>query len=125
MYNLSIHEISDYIIVQSRNENMTVSNLKLQQLLYYAQGWHLALWGNKLFNERIEAWIMGPVIPAVYHKFKLYGGSIISESDLNQYFLHDVCKTRMLAEYQTWCFPDKRFLIREPTVNVRHCFLLL
>jgi uncharacterized phage-associated protein len=35
---------------------------KLQKLLYYCQGWHLAWTGRPLFSERIEAWDMGPVV---------------------------------------------------------------
>lgn len=35
---------------------------KLQKLLYYVQGWHLAWTGEPLFGERIEAWTQGPVV---------------------------------------------------------------
>ena len=52
----------------------TVSNLKLQKLLYYAQGFHLALNdGSPLFNEPITSWSYGPVVEEVYHKYKQYG----------------------------------------------------
>lgn len=50
-----------------------VSNLKLQKLLYYSQGWNLAYKGEPLFAERLEAWVHGPVCPAVYHDFKRFG----------------------------------------------------
>lgn len=43
-----------------------VSALKLQKLLYYCQGWHLAWDGVPLFRADIEAWANGPVVPAVY-----------------------------------------------------------
>jgi len=36
-------------------ESDFISNLKLQKLLYYAQGIHLALYGKPLFNDPIEA----------------------------------------------------------------------
>ncbi len=39
-----------------------ISNLKLQKLLYYAQGFHLALYDKLLFSEDIEAWQHGPVV---------------------------------------------------------------
>ena len=42
-----------------------VSNLKLQKLLYYVQGFHLAVFGEPLFEEEIEAWMYGPVVPSV------------------------------------------------------------
>lgn len=42
------------------------SQLKLQKLLYYAQGYALALLGRPLFGDRIEAWDHGPVVPGVW-----------------------------------------------------------
>lgn len=41
---------------------------KLQKLLYYCQGWHLAWVGRPLFHEAIEAWRMGPVVPPLWQK---------------------------------------------------------
>jgi uncharacterized phage-associated protein len=49
-----------------------ISNLKLQKLLYYVQGWHLATYGEPAFNERLEAWVHGPVQPGVYGEYKHY-----------------------------------------------------
>ncbi len=54
-----------------------LSNLKLQKLLYYAQGWHLALYGEPLFDEPLEAWVHGPVVPDVYRAFKGFGSGPI------------------------------------------------
>ena len=50
----------------------TISNLKLQKLLYYMQGFHLAWFGTPFFNEPIEAWTYGPVVPEVFQEFKRY-----------------------------------------------------
>ncbi len=47
-----------------------ISNLKLQKLLYYAQGSFLALTGKPVFDEEIYAWEHGPVVPEIYHLFK-------------------------------------------------------
>ncbi|MBQ3450856.1 MAG: SocA family protein [Selenomonadaceae bacterium] len=47
-----------------------ISNLKLQKLLYYAQGIYLALYDEPLFEAPIEAWQYGPVVEAVYQKYK-------------------------------------------------------
>jgi uncharacterized phage-associated protein len=44
--------------------------LRLQKLLYYAQGWSLGALGQPLFADRIEAWTYGPVVPDVYRRFK-------------------------------------------------------
>ncbi len=50
----------------------TISNLKLQKLLYYVQGFHLAYFGEALFSEDIVAWTYGPVVPVVYDMYKKY-----------------------------------------------------
>ncbi len=52
-----------------------LSNMKLQKLLYYAQGFHLALYNEPLFKERILAWTHGPVVADVYYKYKEYGNT--------------------------------------------------
>ncbi len=57
-----------------------VSNLRLQKLLYYAQAWHLALRDAPLFEERLEAWVHGPVQPTIYHTFKQFGSQPIEYS---------------------------------------------
>lgn len=42
------------------------SKLKLLKLLYYIQGYHLAMFNAPLFNDKMEAWLHGPVVPSVY-----------------------------------------------------------
>jgi uncharacterized phage-associated protein len=54
-----------------------VSNLKLQKLLYYAQGNHLALMGVPLFRDPVEAWDHGPVVADVYHGFKSFDSGVL------------------------------------------------
>lgn len=50
-----------------------ISNLKLQKLLYYAQGMNLALYGKPLFEDAIVAWTHGPVVESVYQTYKSNG----------------------------------------------------
>lgn len=50
-----------------------ISNLKLQKLLYYAQGCFLAIKGTPLFHEKILAWDHGPVVNEIYQKYKSNG----------------------------------------------------
>lgn len=77
MYN--IQSIIDYFLSK---EEMTPK--KLQKLLYYAYSWHLVFeneltdeLSERLFSERFQAWVHGPVIPAVYHQYKVHGGTPI------------------------------------------------
>lgn len=70
--------IADYFLAQISEEcGDTISNLKLQKLVYYAQGFHLAVTGKPLFREQIKAWEHGPVVPQLWHRFKDYGAGAL------------------------------------------------
>jgi uncharacterized phage-associated protein len=58
-----------------------VTNRKLQKLLYYAQGVHLAVTGERLFPEDILAWVQGPAVKEVYSKYKSFGENPIALDD--------------------------------------------
>lgn len=59
-----------------------MTNMKLQKMLYYQQGFHLAYFGTPLFDEDIEAWMYGPVVPSVYNNYKENGkGGIIPNKE--------------------------------------------
>ena len=62
--------INKSIMLYRANKGDLLSNLKLQKLLYYAQGSYLALTGEKLFNDKILAWEHGPVIENIYKKYR-------------------------------------------------------
>ena len=47
-----------------------ITTWKLQKLCYYSQAWSLVWDEEPLFNERIEAWANGPVIPTLYEKHR-------------------------------------------------------
>lgn len=50
-----------------------MTNLKLQKMLYYQQGFHLAYFDAPLFEEEIEAWMYGPAVPCVYERYRANG----------------------------------------------------
>ena len=60
----------------------SLNPMRLQKLLYYAQGWSLAERGRPLFPEAIQAWAYGPVVPEVYHRFKHYKAQSIAPGDV-------------------------------------------
>lgn len=80
-----IHKASDIasalVALSDPEKGDIISNLKLQKLLYYAQGFHLALYRSPLFNEEILAWQYGPVVPEVYHEYKDNGSYAIFPQD--------------------------------------------
>ncbi len=71
---LTCFDVADYFLSKCDEEaGDTISNLKLQKLVYYAQGFFLAVHDRPLFNEEIVAWQHGPVVPALYQKYKECG----------------------------------------------------
>lgn len=87
MKNLTALDIANFYIqlVHSLPDN-SIDNLKLNKLLYYVQGWSLNRLGGVMFQDEIQAWDFGPVIPAVYHRFKTYGARSIEapEEDFDE-----------------------------------------
>jgi uncharacterized phage-associated protein len=63
---------ADFLLTESRERGEILTNLKLQKLLYYAQAWYLALNDLPLFQEEMEAWVHGPVLPTQYYRFRSF-----------------------------------------------------
>jgi len=76
-------DIAKKILAEGSNTEFgeLISNLKLQKLLYYIQGFHLAYFDEPLFKEDFEAWMYGPVVPCVYEAYKSYGNKGIEYHD--------------------------------------------
>lgn len=67
------------ILEIAKQKGMTLTPLQLMKLTYMSQGWMLALKGRPLFDDDIEAWKYGPVIPTLYQRTKQFGSSVITE----------------------------------------------
>lgn len=79
----SCFDIVPYFLrVSSRGARGGMTPLKLQKLLYYSQAWYLVFKNKPLFQEKIEAWVHGPVVPSVYHSFKHLRYSEITDKNL-------------------------------------------
>ena len=82
------HDVAKYFVsLVDEEAGDSISNLKLQKLLYYAQGGFLAFYDKPLFPEAIKAWAHGPVVPQVYHEYKLFGAGpiLVERVDLENY----------------------------------------
>lgn len=63
-------DVAAYVLTKFRESGRDVTHMKLQKLLYYAQAWS-AVWDERaLFDDRVEAWVNGPVIPSVYTQLR-------------------------------------------------------
>ena len=75
----NVFDVAEYILEKTG----TMTAMKLQKLVYYSQAWHLAWTENPLFEEKIEAWRDGPVVPDLFeaHKgqFKIDPGFFVKQ----------------------------------------------
>ncbi len=69
-----------FIEMTNADEEGCMTNLKLNKLVYFAQAWSLAKLNKSLFEEDIQAWPHGPVIPSVYRAFSPCGRERIAET---------------------------------------------
>jgi len=68
---LDPNDLADFFLARvDHRAGDSMSHLKLQKLLYYAQAWALVLLGQSLFDEDFQAWAHGPVLRSVYDRFK-------------------------------------------------------
>lgn len=71
---LTAEQAAEYFIYHAKlDENETITNLRLNKLLYFAQLWHMDKFHTPLFDDDFKAWEYGPVIPSIYQKYKRYG----------------------------------------------------
>ncbi|MFE4115795.1 Panacea domain-containing protein [Priestia sp. YIM B13448] len=68
-------DVANYLLsLSTPNTPRAITPLKLQKLVYYSQGWHMALNnGEPLFDDDILAWEHGPVVSELYFDYKHYG----------------------------------------------------
>ena len=70
---VNVFDIAEKILAKTNtNAGDIISNLKLQKLLYYMQGYHLAFFDTPLFCDEIVAWQYGPVVPKVYYEYSKF-----------------------------------------------------
>lgn len=68
----SARDIADFLLqVSSEEEEVTlITQMHLHKLLYYVQGWSLAMRGQPIFPDGIEAWTHGPVVQSLYSAYR-------------------------------------------------------
>lgn len=75
MYSAS--DIAKIIICWCNYYKISITNLKLQKLLYFVQGEFFKLRGARLISDDFYAWQLGPVVPNVYYEYAIYSSAPI------------------------------------------------
>ena len=76
--NHSAISVARYILDRLRAKGDAVTPMQLLKLVYIAQGYMLGQYGRPLFNEVVQAWEYGPVVPSVYHAVKKFRSSPVT-----------------------------------------------
>lgn len=68
-------DVCRHVINYSNKRDYGISNLKFQKILYFIQAYFLIEKKDNTtcFDEKIEAWNFGPVVPKAYLEYKQYG----------------------------------------------------
>lgn len=79
-YNLPPDVIADtFLNLDQQSDKPDMTQMKLNKLMYFAQAQYLASTGQRLFDDRIEAFKHGPVVPSMRRRFRGYDKNILSE----------------------------------------------
>lgn len=70
--------LANQILDWAAADQIPISPMKLQKLLFFAHADFLVRYGLPLIKQEFEAWDHGPVIPSVFHEFKEFSKTSIS-----------------------------------------------
>lgn len=72
-------DVAKYVINHEISQGRSVTNLRLQKLLYFVQAKVLMETDNPCFEDEMQAWEYGPVVPVVYQAYAKYRNFAIEE----------------------------------------------
>ena len=111
MKEINIFNVATYFLkIVDRDAGSTITPLKLQKILYYAQGFYLAKHDVELFVEDFQAWAHGPANVEIYNKYKQFGYSAIEEPKENIPDIKEETKNFLFEIWKTFGIYDGKFL---------------
>jgi uncharacterized phage-associated protein len=69
--------VANNFILRALKENIELTPMKLQKLIYFLYKNYLKTTDERLFTELFEVWQYGPVLTSVYDEFKCFGSKSI------------------------------------------------
>lgn len=75
-----VMDVANHVVQHFIDQGHPIPNILLLKILYYLQADSLRKNKGPLFNEAIEKWGYGPVVPEVYSNFKSYGAAPITST---------------------------------------------
>lgn len=112
--------IADVFVQRGISEGRFVTQMKLQKMVFFAHGYHLARFGEPLIHEKFQAWKFGPVVPSIYQEYKLYGSRPITDTTLLSYNPHFVTLDEHAKEAIDYTWGVTKHLTAEVLSNWTH-----
>lgn len=78
--------VANFVIDIANKNKLTVTNLQLQKILFFLQGFTLSNYHVSLIDGSFSKWQYGPVQKEVYRTFRDNGASPITSEYANAYF---------------------------------------
>ena len=69
---MSASVVCNNILTRAFQENIPVSPMKLQKLMYFVSCEYVKATGKDLLSENFGVWQYGPVLPSLYDEFKSF-----------------------------------------------------
>jgi uncharacterized phage-associated protein len=77
-YNVN-HVLNTLLQRSFRESRLDMSPMKIQKMLFFTHGWHLATTGSPAVDQPFEVWQYGPVLSTIYHELKRFGSDPVTE----------------------------------------------
>lgn len=75
MNSMNASTLATYIIGRANQKGDCITNLKLQKILYYIQGYSFKFFHQPAFEEKIFNWDYGATVPVVFFFYSMYGSN--------------------------------------------------
>ncbi len=71
MKTIEIDQLANCVLTYFSQNDLKISPLKLQKMIYFIQAWHIAYFNKEsLIVDTPQAWVNGPVYKRLYDKYK-------------------------------------------------------
>jgi uncharacterized phage-associated protein len=74
-----VRDVANFTLEFADLRGLKLTNLALQKLLYFVNGWFFSIYDAPLIKNKFEAWQYGPVQRVIYDQFKSFGDSTIKD----------------------------------------------
>lgn len=95
----TVLDVAHFLIKEeNRRVERSMTNLRLNKLLYFAQVISMLEHGQPLFDDDFVAWDLAPVIPSIYRRYKQYEDCSIPTPEALDYSVFTLEEIRLLFD---------------------------